>query len=107
MSLRVAILTVSDGVSAGAREDRGGPAVEEALARSGVAHRVVVKATIPDGAAEVSRALAEKSHGMSGRDLQNWIARAEQKAVQRAILQGGPQHFILNIQDLDRPPGCH
>lgn len=56
----MAILTVSDGVSAGAREDRGGPAVEEALARSGVAHRVVVKATIPDGAAEVSRALRQR-----------------------------------------------
>ncbi len=60
MSLRVAILTVSDGVSAGAREDRGGPACEEALARSGVAHRVVHRATIPDGAAEVSRALRER-----------------------------------------------
>ncbi len=53
--------------------------------------------------AEVSSALAEQSHGMSGRDIQNWIARAEQKAVQRAIAQGGPQHFILNIKDLDGP----
>jgi SpoVK/Ycf46/Vps4 family AAA+-type ATPase len=49
--------------------------------------------------AEVSRALAEQSHGMSGRDIQNWIARAEQKAVQRAILQGGPQHFMLRLGD--------
>ena len=57
--------------------------------------------------AEGSSALAEKSQGMSGRDIQNWIARAEQKAVQRAIAQGGPQHFILTLQDLDRPPGCH
>ena len=56
--------------------------------------------------AEVSRALAEKSHGMSGRDIQNWIARAEQKAVQRAIAQGGPQHFILTFEDLYRLPGC-
>ncbi len=56
--------------------------------------------------AEVSRALAEQSHGMSGRDIQNWIARAEQKAVQRAITQGGPQHFILTFDDLDRLPGC-
>lgn len=57
MTLRVAILTVSDGVSAGAREDRGGPACEEALARSGVAHRVVLRAAIPDGAEEVERAV--------------------------------------------------
>jgi AAA+ superfamily predicted ATPase len=31
--------------------------------------------------AEASRALAEKSHGMSGRDIQNWIARTEQICV--------------------------
>ncbi len=55
--LRVAILTVSDGVAAGAREDRGGPAVAEALARSGVAHAVVFRGTIPDGADAVSRAV--------------------------------------------------
>ena len=57
--------------------------------------------------AEVSSAFAEQSHGMSGRHIQNWIARAEQKAVQRAITQGGPQHFILTLQDLDGPPGYH
>lgn len=57
MSLRVAILTVSDGVSAGAREDRGGPAVEEALVHSGLVHRVVSRATIPDGAEAVERAV--------------------------------------------------
>lgn len=50
-----------------------------------------------------SRALAEKSHGMSGRDINHWIVRAEQKAVQRAILQGGPQHFTVTLQDLDEP----
>ena len=57
MSLRVAILTVSDGVAAGARPDRGGPACEEALIRSGIDHRVVVRQTIPDGAEEVARAI--------------------------------------------------
>ena len=56
----MAILTVSDGVAAGAREDRGGPAVEEALTRSGVPHRVVLRETIPDGADEVSRALRQR-----------------------------------------------
>ena len=58
--LRVAILTVSDGVSAGAREDRGGPAVAEALARSGIEHRVVFRGTIPDGADAVARAVRER-----------------------------------------------
>jgi molybdenum cofactor synthesis domain-containing protein len=60
VALRVAILTVSDGVSAGAREDRGGPACEEALSRSGVPHRIVHRATIPDGEEEVARALRER-----------------------------------------------
>jgi molybdenum cofactor synthesis domain-containing protein len=57
MSIRVAILTVSDGVAAGARVDRGGPACEEALVRSGIGHRVVARQTIPDGADEVARAV--------------------------------------------------
>ena len=56
---------------------------------------------------EASHALGEKSQGASGRDIKNWIARAEQKAVQRAILQDGPQHFILTFEDLDGPPGSH
>jgi len=57
VTLRVAILTVSDGVAAGARTDRGGPACEEALVRSGIEHRVVSRETIPDGAEEVARAV--------------------------------------------------
>ena len=68
MSLRVAILTVSDGVAAGAREDRGGPACEEALARSGIAHRVVSRAAIPDGAEEVARAVLAETDA-DGADL--------------------------------------
>ncbi len=43
--------------------------------------------------------LAEVSTGMSGRDIKNWIARAEQKAVERAIAQGGPEHFLLEFED--------
>jgi molybdopterin adenylyltransferase len=59
--IRVAILTVSDGVAAGARPDRGGPACEEALIRSGIEHRVVVRQTLPDGAEEVARAIRERA----------------------------------------------
>jgi len=64
MTLRVAILTVSDGVAAGAREDRGGPACEEALIHSGIEHRVVARRTIPDGADEVARAI--RAHTEAG-----------------------------------------
>jgi molybdenum cofactor synthesis domain-containing protein len=61
VSLRVAIITVSDGVAAGARADAGGPACERALRDSGVEHRVVARATIPDGADGVARAVVEQA----------------------------------------------
>lgn len=57
MTLRVAILTVSDGVAAGARVDRGGPACEEALRQSGIAHRVVARETLPDEPERVALAI--------------------------------------------------
>ncbi len=59
--MRVAIITVSDGVAAGERPDRGGPACEEALRRSGIEHRVVARQTIPDGAEAVARAVRERA----------------------------------------------
>jgi len=46
--MRVAIVTVSDGVASGAREDRGGPACEKALSDSKVEHVVVSRESIPD-----------------------------------------------------------
>jgi molybdopterin adenylyltransferase len=57
VSLRVAIITVSDGVAAGDRTDLGGPACEEALRASGIAHQVVARETIPDDAHQVARAV--------------------------------------------------
>jgi SpoVK/Ycf46/Vps4 family AAA+-type ATPase len=54
---------------------------------------------------EGSHTLAAMSEGMgmSGRDLKNWIGRAEQKALLRAIATGGPQHFALTLDDFDSP----
>jgi len=57
MSIRIAIVTVSDGVAAGARRDRGGPACEEVLRTSGIEHRIVSRETIPDEARQVARAV--------------------------------------------------
>lgn len=57
MSIRVAIVTVSDGVAAGARSDRGGPACEEVLRTSGIEHRIVSRETIPDEPKQVARAV--------------------------------------------------
>ena len=39
--------------------------------------------------------------GMSGRDLQAWAGRAEQKALMRAIGAGGPEHFSLLLEDFE------
>src|SRR5512144_739791 len=61
MSIRVAIVTVSDGVAAGAREDRGGPACEEVLRASGIEHRVVSRETIPDEPELVARAVRSRA----------------------------------------------
>jgi len=57
MAIRVAILTVSDGVAAGARADDGGPACEETLKKSGLEHRVVSREVLPDEAKQVARAI--------------------------------------------------
>jgi molybdopterin adenylyltransferase len=57
VSIRVAVVTVSDGVAAGARADRGGPACEEVLRGSGLEHRIVARETIPDEPKQVARAV--------------------------------------------------
>lgn len=53
--IRVAIVTVSDGVASGARQDRGGPACEEALAASRIPHAVVSRETVPDEPDRIER----------------------------------------------------
>jgi len=64
MRLRAKVLTVSDGVAAGTREDRSGPAVASRLRAAGfevVEHRVV-----PDGRTEVGEALVELAENFAG-----------------------------------------
>jgi AAA+ superfamily predicted ATPase len=43
--------------------------------------------------------LITRTEGMSGRDLQNYVGRAEQNALLRAMNNGGPQHFALQFED--------
>src|ERR1051326_8508191 len=57
MTMRVSIMTVSDGVTAGGREDRGGPACEEALRASGIAYEIVSRETLPDDRQQIARAV--------------------------------------------------
>jgi molybdopterin adenylyltransferase len=57
MTIRVVMMTVSDGVSAGQREDRGGPACEETLRDSGIAHEIVSREILPDDRQQIARAI--------------------------------------------------
>jgi len=57
VGIRVAVITVSDGAAAGARTDLGGPACEQALRDSGIAHEVVAREVIPDEAERVAQAV--------------------------------------------------
>ena len=84
LSIRVAIITVSDGASAGARVDRGGPACEEALRTSGIEHRVVSRETLPDEAKQVARAVR---------------VQADTDAADLVILTGG-----TGVSPRDRTP---
>jgi molybdopterin adenylyltransferase len=55
--LRAAVLTVSDGVAAGAREDRSGALLRERLTEAG--HAVVRTAVVPDDRAAIEASLRE------------------------------------------------
>ena len=61
MTLRIAIVTVSDSVAGGQREDRGGPACERVLAASAVACEVVSRETLPDDVSLVSAAISRRA----------------------------------------------
>lgn len=58
------VLTVSDGVSGGTREDKSGEALEAFLAEHGF--EVVERKVIPDGAAEVAAGIEVMASGFTG-----------------------------------------
>ncbi|MGI8491498.1 MAG: MogA/MoaB family molybdenum cofactor biosynthesis protein [Acidimicrobiales bacterium] len=58
------VVTVSDGVTAGTRQDRSGEAVAEALGSAGFS--VVERSVIPDGVAAVAGELARVCAGFAG-----------------------------------------
>jgi len=64
MVMRVAVVTVSDGVAEGEREDRGGPACEEALRASGIAHEIVAREVLPDDRHQVARIIRVMADGL-------------------------------------------
>lgn len=62
--LRAKVVTVSDGVIAGTREDRSGEALAEALAAAG--YEVVERCAIADGEAEVAARIGQACEGFAG-----------------------------------------
>jgi molybdenum cofactor synthesis domain-containing protein len=58
------VLTVSDGVVAGTREDRSGPVLRDRLTAEG--YDVVEHRAVADGRENVGEALAEMAHEFSG-----------------------------------------
>jgi molybdenum cofactor synthesis domain-containing protein len=82
--IRVAVVTVSDGVASGQRVDRGGPACEEALARSGIAHEVVWRKAVPDDADSIAETVS---------------AQADSGAADLIVLTGG-----TGLSPRDRTP---
>lgn len=61
MTIRVAIITVSDGVAAGAREDRSGRAIAEWAAAQG--HEVVAHELVPDRTDRIVALLLKHADG--------------------------------------------
>ncbi len=64
MAPEAKVLTVSDGVVAGTREDRSGQALAERLAAEG--YNVVERRTVADGVETVAGALAAMAAGFTG-----------------------------------------
>src|SRR5207248_9330933 len=62
--MRAKVLTVSDGVIAGTREDRSGAALAECLVAAG--HEVVDRRVVADGVDSVARALRELTREFRG-----------------------------------------
>lgn len=62
--LRAKVLTVSDGVAAGTREDASGAALESLLSENG--YEVLERRVIPDGAREVAAAIEVMASGFAG-----------------------------------------
>jgi molybdenum cofactor synthesis domain-containing protein len=64
MPIDAIVITVSDSVHAGTREDGSGPAVAELLEANGF--RVVERRTVPDGTGPVAAALRQVTDGFGG-----------------------------------------
>lgn len=82
--IRVAVVTVSDGVASGNRVDRGGPACERALTESGISHEIVSRSAVADDRKAVAALIRD---------------RADSGSVDAVVLTGG-----TGLSPRDRTP---
>ncbi|MBC8647736.1 MAG: molybdopterin adenylyltransferase, partial [Thermoanaerobaculia bacterium] len=61
--IRVSVITVSDGVASGEREDLGGPACEAVLRAHSMPYEVVSRATLPDDRGRIADLVREQADG--------------------------------------------
>lgn len=52
-----------------------------------------------DGAVQLAD--QTKDQALSGRDLEGWVQAAEQKALLRALQDGGPENFAIGLEDFE------
>jgi SpoVK/Ycf46/Vps4 family AAA+-type ATPase len=52
---------------------------------------------LKDGAVQLAERI--KDRALSGRDLEGWVQAAEQKALLRALRDGGPENFAIGLED--------
>ena len=53
--------------------------------------------SLNDGAVQLAD--KTKDRAWSGRDLEGWVQAAEQKALLRALQDGGPENFAIGLDD--------
>jgi transitional endoplasmic reticulum ATPase len=56
---------------------------------------------LEDGAFLLAQLTEDK--GLESDDLEAWVHSAEQKALLRAIKNGGPEHYMIELDDFDSP----
>ncbi|MCH7760461.1 MogA/MoaB family molybdenum cofactor biosynthesis protein [candidate division TA06 bacterium] len=91
--IRVAILTVSDGVAAGSREDRSGRVIREVVEKEG--WEVVNHQVVPDERGEIVKTLMDYSEngkidlvlttGGTGLSPRDWTPEATKEGVDREV----------------------
>jgi molybdenum cofactor synthesis domain-containing protein len=105
--LRAKVLTVSDGVVAGTREDASGRALTERLARAGF--DVVSRGVVSDGADEVANAITAMAAGFAGLIVTTggtgFAPRDLTPEGTRRVLEREAPGLVLGMMSMNRDKG--